>query len=140
MPACGILRNHDEKNTTYIIARFDSVLQGIWVQNYSAGGGKVLLEMPRLGCRTCPATADDLLYMRASFFRRCDGPINRSIACYSKLCFMFSYRGFVLLLFFVFYKELCFAFGFRSLTEGLNSIRSCRFYHSSRGRLRRMRD
>ena len=45
MPACGILRNHDEKNTTYIIARFDSVLQGIWVQNYSADDGKVLLEM-----------------------------------------------------------------------------------------------
>ena len=45
MPACGILRNHDEKNTTYIIARFDSVLQGIWVQNYSAADGKVLLEM-----------------------------------------------------------------------------------------------
>ena len=49
MPACGMLRNHDEKNTTYIIARFDSVLQGIWVQNYSAADGKVLLEMPRLG-------------------------------------------------------------------------------------------
>ena len=80
MPACGILRNHDEKNTTYIIARFDSVLQGIWVQNYSAAGGKVLLEMPRLGCRTCPATAYDLLYMRASCFCRGEGPIYGSFA------------------------------------------------------------
>ena len=41
----GILRIHDEKNTTYIIARFDGVLQGISAQNYTAVRGKVLLEM-----------------------------------------------------------------------------------------------
>ena len=41
----GILRIHDEKNTTYIIARFDGVLQGISAQNYTAARGKVLLEM-----------------------------------------------------------------------------------------------
>ena len=45
MPAWGILQIHDEKNTTYIIARFDSVLQGISAQNYTTARDKVLLEM-----------------------------------------------------------------------------------------------
>ena len=40
----------------------------------------------------------------------------------------------------LFYKEWCFTLVVCSLTEGSNSIRSCRFYHSSPGRLRRMRD
>ena len=53
MPAWGILQIHDEKNTTYIIARFDSVLQGISAQNYTTARGKVLLEMSLEGGLTC---------------------------------------------------------------------------------------
>ena len=53
MPAWGILQIHDEKNTTYIIARFDSVLQGISAQNYTTARGKVLLEMSLEGALTC---------------------------------------------------------------------------------------
>ena len=53
MPAWGILQIHDEKNTMYIIARFDSVLQGISAQNYTAARDKVLLEMSLEGALTC---------------------------------------------------------------------------------------
>ncbi len=53
MPAWGILQIHDEKNTTYIIARFDSVLQGISAQNYTTARDKVLLEMSLEGALTC---------------------------------------------------------------------------------------
>ena len=53
MPAWGILQIHDEKNTTYIIARFDSVLQGISAQNYTTARDKVLLEMSLEGGLTC---------------------------------------------------------------------------------------
>ena len=67
MPAWGILQIHDEKNTTYIIARFDSVLQGISAQNYTTARDKVLLEMSLEGALTCSRRISFVIYKETAF-------------------------------------------------------------------------